>query len=62
MKITNLFIHALFTLLQIFIGVFVILWGFEIGVVFPIAFAGLIFLINAFCGIISLTNNTQKTS
>jgi hypothetical protein len=61
MKITNLFIHALFTLLQIFIGVSVILWGVKIGVVFPIAFAGFIFLFNAFCGIISLTSNTQQT-
>jgi len=53
MIISNLFAHALFTLLQIFIGVSVILWGVEIGVVFPIAFVGFIFLFNATCGIVS---------
>ena len=53
MIITNIFIHAIFIILQIFMGVFIIKWGFDIGIIFPIAFVGLIFLFNATCGIVS---------
>jgi len=53
MTITNVFLFVPFVLAQIFAGIFIIKWSVDIGMFFPVGMAGMIFLINAVCGIIS---------
>lgn len=53
MIFTNLFVFVPFVLAQLVAGIFIIKWSVDIGMFFPVGMAGMIFLINAVCGIIS---------
>ena len=53
MIFTNLFVFVPFVLAQLVAGIFIIKWSVDIGMFFPVGMAGMIFLLNAVCGIIS---------